>query len=274
MGTSRPAPAASGRRPPRPRLALRGLALALLAASLAGPAPAAAQAAASGLVLTVRGADGYPLPNARILLDGAAARPSTERDGRFQLAELAAGSHVVSVSALGYRQARMDVQLVPGEVSRLAVTLQVQPLELETLDVEATADLPPPLRDFYRRRSRGAGTFFTRQQIEVMQPRVLTDVLRRVPGLQISNATGPFGSSQSASMARSGGPRSCTVQYYVNGIPFPVAADVGINNFIQPDDVAAVEVYSGAARIPPQFNSSTANSRCGVVAIWTRSALS
>jgi hypothetical protein len=276
MGTSRPTPAASRRHPPRPRAPSRGLALAaalaLLTASLA--APAAAQPEAAGLVITVRGSDGFPLPNARITLDGAAAEPRTERDGRFQVGGLAAGSHVLDVSALGYRQTRMDVSLVAGEVSRVAVTLQVAPVTLEGLEVEAMDELPPPLRDFYRRRSRGTGTFFTRQQIEVMQPRVLTDVLRRVPGLQITSTAGPFGASQSAHMGRSAGSRSCAVQYYVNGIPFPVATDVGINNFIQPDDVAAVEVYSGSARIPPQFNSSTANARCGVVAIWTRAALS
>jgi hypothetical protein len=277
MGTSRPTPAASRRHPRRPRAPFRGLALAalaLLAAPFAGPAPAAAQSAGAGLVLTVRGSDGFPLPNARILLDGEAPRTRTARDGRFQLSELAAGSHVLNVTALGYQQARMDVQLVDGEVSRLAVTLQVAPVALERLSVEATEDLPPPLRDFYKRRSRGTGTFFTRQQIEVMQPRVLTDVLRRVPGLQINSVSGPFGTSNTAQAGRSSGPRSCTVQYYVNGIPFPVAADIGINTFIRPDEVAAVEVYSGSAQIPPQFNSSGSNSRCGVVAIWTRGAVS
>jgi hypothetical protein len=277
MGTSRPTPAATRRHPPRPRSPFRGLALAAalaLLASIAGPAPAAAQSGAAELLITVRGADGYPLPNARITLDGADARARSGREGRFQVGGVAAGSHVLGVTALGYKQARVDLEVAAGEVSRMVVTLQVAPLALETLDVDAMEDFPPPLRDFYRRRSRGAGHFFTRQQIEVMQPRVLTDVLRRVPGLQIQNASGPFGSSQSAHTGRSSGPRTCTIQYYVNGIPFPVAPDIGINTFIRPDEVAGVEVYSGSAEIPAQFNSSQSNSRCGVVAIWTRGAVS
>jgi hypothetical protein len=61
--------------------------------------------------------------------------------------------------------------------------------------------------------------------------------------------------------------------YYVNGSPFPLAGDISINHFIAPDDVAAMEVYTGSSQIPPEFNSSLYGSRCGVVAIWTRSSL-
>ncbi|HEU4454612.1 MAG TPA: DUF2012 domain-containing protein [Longimicrobium sp.] len=277
MGISSPTPAASRRLRPRdPRAPSRGLALAaalaLFTTLLAGASPAAAQSAAAGLVITVRGSDGFPLPNARVTLDGSDARARTERDGRFQMSGLEAGSHVLNVTALGYQRARMDVDLVAGEVSRMAVTLQVAPVALEALEVEGAEELPPELRGFYRRRSRGAGHYFTRPEIERMQPRQLTDVLRRVPGLRINNTSGPFGSSQTAQTGRSGGPRSCSVQFYVNGIPFPVAGDVGINTFIRPDEVAAVEVYSGSAQIPPQFNSSQSDARCGVVAIWTRSS--
>ena len=51
--------------------------------------------------------------------------------------------------------------------------------------------------------------------------------------------------------------------------PFPIGPDNSINNYVVPDDLAGVEVYSGASRVPPQFNSGPQNSRCGVVVIWT-----
>jgi hypothetical protein len=56
----------------------------------------------------------------------------------------------------------------------------------------------------------------------------------------------------------------------VNGTPFPVSNDLEINHYVAPDEVAAVEIYTGASQIPAQFNSSSLNAHCGVIVIWTR----
>lgn len=109
-----------------------------------------------------------------------------------------------------------------------------------------------------------------------MQPRVFTDVLRRVPGVQVLPVPGPYGPGEAVRMSRTigvTGGRPCPVLYYLNGSPFPVTGDVPINTFIPPDEVAAIEVYSGMSQIPSEFSSSSHNARCGVIVIWTLSAV-
>jgi hypothetical protein len=53
-------------------------------------------------------------------------------------------------------------------------------------------------------------------------------------------------------------------------MPLQVAGDMSINQYVTPEDVIAIEVYSGSSQIPPEFLSNLLNSRCGVIVIWTR----
>src|SRR5438105_13047744 len=115
------------------------------------------------------------------------------------------------------------------------------------------------MRGFEERRAAGGGHFFNRADIARMQPRVFTDVLRRVPGVQIQSVSGPFGPSDVIRMARTtgiSGARACPVLFYVNGTPFPVTSDISINQYIVPEDVVAIEVYSGASPIARTFQST------------------
>jgi hypothetical protein len=224
----------------------------------------------TGIVIT---ADGRPVANAQVRMVGAEAVVLTGVDGRFLLVNLSPGVQTLDVRMLGYTQVLLPVEIESGLTRSVKVALLVEPVALPAVEITEESSLSPGLRSFYERRSRGGGHFFTHEQIAKMHPRVVTDVLRRVPGVQIQAVAGPYETTYLVRMGRATGglgARPCPCLFYINGAPFPLTADLAINQFIAPDDIEAIEVYTGTSRIPSQFSSNMHNARCGVVVIWTR----
>ena len=84
-----------------------------------------------------------PLPGARVEVAGTPLAAATARDGSYRLPGLAAGSHTISVSYLGYGDAKAEVVVAAGEVNRdfelsIAFKEQVEVSE-SALDAQARA---------------------------------------------------------------------------------------------------------------------------------------
>jgi hypothetical protein len=223
---------------------------------------------------TVTAANKLPVAQARVRVLGTDLTTTTRMDGAFDVANVPAGRRELQVVMVGYTPAAMSIEIVAGET--LKVSLVLEPLPLETVTVTADPNFFVGMAGFEERKARGMGRYFTRDEIKVMQPRQVTDVLRRVPGMQIETVLGGLsGGSPTARTGRNitGANSPCVMSYYLNGSPLPLPSDISINHFVAADDVAAMEVYTGSAQIPPEFNSSLYGARCGVVAIWTRNSL-
>lgn len=223
--------------------------------------PAVGQQGAATLTVTVlSGATSRPLQGARVSVQGLGLQGTTDAAGRVRLRGLAAGSRTVSVQFLGFSPVQTSVMLPLEGALDLAVELEPRPVQLAELRVRAKRPSILYSNGFYTRKRDGSGTFLTRQEIQRTRPRHLSDVLRRLPGVELT----PLAGGTARASMRGNSNRNCPIQYYLDGVltGFFNADDVA------PDDVEGVEIYRGAASIPPQFNRGTA--LCGVVVIWTR----
>ena len=216
--------------------------------------------------LTGRVADalGSAIVKAEVLVTNTTFRAETGNDGRFELAGLPSGPVEVVVRRLGFAPAKIPLELGSGEMRDIRVLLAPVATTIDSVAVTAEAPaIEKAYGGFEMRKSRGFGTFITREQIEKKNPRVTTDLFRSVSGVKLlrENGTPTLVSSRLGTMAY------CPLRYYVDGTSYPLYGQ-SIDTMVQPADIGAIEIYPGGATVPPQFGGR--ESACGVVAIWTR----
>lgn len=201
----------------------------------------------------------------------------TDDRGRFEATLPRPGSYRIRVSRIGYQRVDAPV-LRTDEVSLLGIELRMSPeaIPLAPLEIVArtgrerrTGDLD----SFDHRRETGLGHFFTRDDIERIQPSRVSDLLARVPGVRVQSSGGGF--SRMVTMGRASRPGGCPVQLFVDGLlvnrATPGAGQIpqtSIDDVVAPGGLEAVEVYRGLSSVPAAF--LTPESRCGVVVVWTR----
>lgn len=223
--------------------------------------PADAQRAPTLLRVGVHSADGrHPLGGAVISARGLGLLGVTGREGFVTFTGLPSGAHAVQAKYLGYGTVTMHVRLEPGGELAIDFALPIDPIVLPGVQVRARPSVLA--RSGFFDRQNAGGTFITREEIEEMRPRRLSDVLRRLPGITL---TPSVGGTARPSMRGSGRPSgSCPIQYFVDGT---MAMMLNIDD-IPASDVEGLEIYRGAATVPPAFNKGSAI--CGVIVIWTR----
>ena len=113
-----------------------------------------------------------------------------------------------------------------------------------------------------------ANAVVTRRDIERRGPIALSQMLRGMAGLRLADSSGSTVAISTRGMkVNGGGVVPCVLRVMLDGIV--LSASNSIDN-VMPNDVYAVEVFYGAARMPPQLAGIRADAWCGLVAIWTR----
>ena len=228
-------------------------------------ARASAQMQYAILVGMVRDSAGNAIPGVEVRILGSdLAVARTDDAGGFRLTNLAAGPSSVKVRRMGFAPATVDVRLRPGRTDSLVVSLSAIAASLPGVLVEDEYEARSHrlLAGFWDRRSRGFGNYVTRDEIEQRNPQDFIDIARLVPSLTVVTR----GGRKVLRFNRGGGARDCPPQYFVDGMRI----ESGMPDEFAPQDVEAVEFYSGPATLPPQFAPRPFSYTCGAIVIWTR----
>lgn len=226
-----------------------------------------------------------------------AKRPPVIADsaGRFVLSGLQAGSHVIVTQAIGFRPDSTLMDFAPSETVVQDVTLRPQVNQLEEVRVAAAATryVTGKMVGFEERRSQGIGQFIERATLEKYRTRRTSDILASTgKGVDVRRGrskawavSGRATSSGKCAFCRdrplevldpadlaAGAIPACYMDVWLDGtLVYDSAsrrAALFDLNSIDPDNIEAIEIYTGASQLPAKFNRTGGG--CGAMVIWTR----
>lgn len=211
----------------------------------------------------IRGPAGDPIAGARLMLWGSGVEVESNENGRFAMQELPAGTYTLEARAIGFLPLRRAVDLSENEESVAPLTLESFGTFLDTVRVNTTRlYTSPQLAEFERRKRSGFGYFLDEEAIAKRNPMYMSDLFRMTPGLTIS-AGQSFGDV--VLMRGTGFQSYCVPALFMDGMRV-FNSDGVIDQIVNPQDVRAVEIYTRASNIPPQFNTLEG---CGAIVVWT-----
>jgi hypothetical protein len=166
---------------------------------------------------------------------------------------------VLSVRRLGFEPAEVPVSLHARSPTDVIVKLEKFVVVLDTVRVVALQDRALERVGFTRRNKMSMGYFLSPEQISRSNSYDLVSLLAMAPMLRRDNSGG-----RAVLTGRGHGLGGGCVNWWVDGNPWMGG---GAEDFIRPDEVAAIEVYSSGFT-PGEFTRPFAN--CETVVLWTK----
>lgn len=212
-----------------------------------------------------------PLGSADVSVVGVGARVVTEESGRFRFLQVPAGQYLLVVRRIGFAPTSGIIDVPADDTLRLSYILARTTNLMDTVRIRETR-VSLRMLEFDQRRIQGVGQFITQEQIERRGSRETSDFLRTLRGVDVSRITTQAFAGTVALSKREGGSvlgeggGACSMQIVLDGIVLPRFFNLDL--LPPPKQIAGIEVYSGAATVPPQFGG--ADRRCGMILVWTR----
>lgn len=215
----------------------------------------------TGTVVAVDGGD--PVNNAVVGVSNGPQTRTNDR-GQWTIANAPAGSHTLEVRAVGKYPVRRSVNIV-GEVAPIRVAMATFKTMLDTLKVSAALSSSIDFAQFEQRRKQsGMGRFLTAEDIRRRAPVETSYLFRNFPGVDVLPVD--LGNNKIMMKGVFSGDM-CEPLIYLNGTAMPGATAEELDNFVRPERVIGIEVYS-ATSMPAQFQSNRTG--CGSIVVWAR----
>src|SRR5687768_2635350 len=209
------------------------------------PSPTGAPASRSGIIAgVVADTLGVAIAGASVTVVGAPGLDVSAPDGAFRLPLVPGGQQTLVARRIGFRPDSLTVSVVADSTVRVRFQLGAAAQQLAAMVVTSSrVRYTGRLKGFNERRDRGHGRYFTAEDIEKRRPRLVTDLLRTLPGTHITSMNGQ-------TMVTFRGLR-CAPLVWVDGAPATTGyLDV---DMFTPSTLAGIEVYPGLSSIPSEL---------------------
>jgi hypothetical protein len=242
------------------RLRQLGICAFVVVACTARAMPAQGTGTLHGIVVDTSGA---PIRQADVGVVALKRLTKTDDQGRFTLARLPLGNLELSVRRLAYEPLKSTYHIAgTSDTVRLVLTSSVRLLD-GVYVTAAEMRRREQVEDFYRRLTRGLGTYLTRADIEGRASGTPSDLLRTIPGLRLVRTRSGTGVRfPTTSLSR----RDCAPMIWIDGQRAP-----GLEiDEVTLTDIEGIEIYNGPSTTPVQFSQATGHVTCGTIVVWSR----
>ena len=242
------------------------------------PVSLGAQATTTQLTGRLTATDGSPIGGAEVTVAGSTLTARSDSAGRFLVETVPVGELRIQVRALGFAPLDTILRILPGASHSLSLTMARSVQQLAPVVTEAVLPFGKPLRyqhtgrfdDFYERRARQPGTFFTREDIERSGRNSLMELVSMAPGVIVGTRPGGLPYIRVARCVGNQIGQRGTVDLYkwlnvfINGRR--VLSNLESLSELKADEIETLEVYRGPSQLPLEAIGDA----CAAVFITTR----
>ena len=230
----------------------------------------------SGTVVATR--NGIPLKGALVqITDGPSTRAN--EDGEWFFNNAPVGTRMLEVRALGYYPDRRPVHVLTG-VAPVRISLSTLEAVLDTIKIKSSRMSTGDRTGFADRRHGGPGRYLTSAQIMKRPALFTSEIFKTVPGIRIGYASDTLATDMAIAinpddmslsdrriLMRGISGDWCAPAIYLDGVHMRHLGADAIDSWLQPKDVAGIEIYSEAT-VPNEFQQM--RSGCGSIVIWKK----